>query len=145
MLSNGSMPTNNVHFDSGLFKQIRFFTTLVVAPELMYSVELQEFLKQDGHFVQRAETFQEALDKTREQQPDLILLDSELGGGTGLGLFSKLLMEQAGAAVVILARNPNIEDSVEAMRLGAADYLPRPFNLRKLKLTIDMQKTLFRK
>jgi DNA-binding response OmpR family regulator len=121
-----------------------FFTTLVVDGKLTFVGVLEDFLKAEGHFILRAETAEEALAKTRQFQPDLILLDSELEGVTGLALMGELLLEQASAAVILLARNPSIAESVEAIRRGAVDYMDRPLDLAKLKQAIDIQKALFK-
>ncbi len=120
------------------------FTILVADGEAGFSGALENFLGAEGHFILRAENAVEALAKTRQYQPDLILLDSELGGTTGLELLGKLLLEQFSAAVILLAGRPSVAESVEAMRRGAADYLSRPLDLVKLKLSIDVQKLLFK-
>jgi DNA-binding NtrC family response regulator len=121
----------------------RFFTTLVVDGRISFEDFLQEFFKSEGHFILRAESAQQALELCRQNQPDLILLDNELNGVTGLALMGELLMEQASAAVIMMARHPSVFEAVEAMKRGAVDYLERPLDLRRLKQAIDTQKLLF--
>jgi DNA-binding NtrC family response regulator len=104
---------------------------------------LEAFLETEGHQVLKAGTAQEALAKTAQFQPDLILLDSAAVDGPFTSLLGELLLEQSSAAVIILARTPSIDDAVESIRLGAIDYLPAPLDTQKLKRAIEAQKALF--
>ena len=120
-----------------------FFTTLVAAGGPALDVFLGEFFRAEGHVILHAGTPAEALAKTREHQPDLILLDNELGDGGAVTLLPELLLEHAGASVIVMATRPNVGEAVESMKLGAADYLERPLDAGRLKRAIDLQKTLF--
>jgi DNA-binding NtrC family response regulator len=141
---DGASKQNHATLENPPSKKSQFFTTLVIDGQISFAEFLQEFFKTEGHLLLRAETAVEALDMTREYQPDLILLDSELEGILGLALLCQVLMEQASAAVVVMARTPNVQEAVEAMKLGAVDYLERPLDLVKLKKVIDTQKSLFK-
>jgi DNA-binding NtrC family response regulator len=121
-----------------------WFTTLVVDGDLPFSGVLNEFIETEGHFVLRAMNADEALAKTREFQPHLILLNVEVEGLGALELLPELLLEDAHAAVILMAGSPGISDAVEAMRLGAADYLELPLNPEKLRQSIENQKALIK-
>ena len=121
-----------------------FFTTLVVDGRSNFIGILEDFLKTEAHSILRAESAEDAVAKTRQYQPDLILLDSELEGITGLALLGELLLEQNSAAVIMLAMHPSVPDAVEAIKRGAVDYLERPLDLKRLKQSIDIQKALFK-
>jgi DNA-binding NtrC family response regulator len=144
MERDGNSNSNHGHPEASSTQKNPFFTTLVVDAKLSFVGDLEEFLKIEGHFILRAETAKDAIDKTRQYQPDLILLDNELEGITGLALMGELLLEQSAAAVIMLATNPSITESVEAIKRGAVDYLFRPLDFVKLKQAIDIQKALFK-
>jgi DNA-binding NtrC family response regulator len=120
-----------------------FFTTLLVDGKAPAQEGLEAFLKKEGHFVLKAESVKEALAMTQRFQPDLILLDSEWKGSSGLALLPDLLAVRASAAVIVLAVTPSIRDAVEAMKMGAVEVLERPLDMDRLKAAIDIQKALF--
>lgn len=119
------------------------FTTLVADADLYFDAFLGDFLKAEGHFILRAATAAETLAKTREFLPDLILLDNDLEGCNGVSLLAELLLEHSSSAVIVMASRGSIFEAVEAMKLGAVDYLERPLNSARLKQAIDLQKELF--
>jgi DNA-binding NtrC family response regulator len=121
----------------------RVFTILVVEGTLSFEGFLGEFFKSEGHYILRARTRKDALAQTREYRPDLILLDNEMEGVPGLALLPELLIENASAAVVVIAGHPSVDEAVEAMKMGAAEYLERPLDRERLKRAIDTQKALF--
>jgi DNA-binding NtrC family response regulator len=118
------------------------FKTLVVDGHFFLTDFLEKFLEAEGHLIFTATSAKEALAKTRQFQPDLILLDDSLQGTQGLELLGELLMEQASAAVVVLARKPSVPEAVEAIKMGALDYLEQPLDLQKLKHAVETQKQL---
>ncbi len=128
----------------GMSDKNPFFTTLMVDGAFGAEGLLEDFLKSEKHFVIKAESAEEALAMTRRFQPDLILLDSEVAGVSGLVLLPELMLEHPTAAVIMLATTPRLSLAVEAMRWGAVDVLERPLDLAKLKAAIDIQKALFK-
>jgi DNA-binding NtrC family response regulator len=132
------------HSNGELSQKNPFFTTLVVDGKFSIDGVLEGFLKSEGHFILKADSPQEALSLTRRFQPDLILLDSQVEGVSGVALLPELLMEHNLAAVILLALTPSVSEAVEAMKWGAVDVLERPLDLKKLKLAVDIQKALFK-
>jgi DNA-binding NtrC family response regulator len=144
MQSDGVHAGNHVKADPSGSRKNSFFTTLVVDNEASFASFLEEFFKIEGHFILRAVTAKDALEKARQFQPDLILLSNQLKGDSGLTLLPELLLEHPSAAVILMANQPSIQEAVEAMKNGAVDYLERPLDLQKLKQAIDLQKALFK-
>jgi DNA-binding NtrC family response regulator len=132
------------HINGALSQKNPFFTTLVVDGKFSIDGILEGFLKSEGHFILRAESAEEALALTRRFQPDLILLDSQVEGVSGVALLPELLLEHNLAAVIMLALTPSVLEAVEAMKWGAVDVMERPLDLKKLKLAVDIQKALFK-
>jgi NtrC-family two-component system response regulator AlgB len=71
--------------------------------------------------------------QAKKQPPDLALVDLRLGGMDGLGVTRALAQEAPGAQVIIMTAYATIDNAVEAMRAGAADYLAKPFTPAAVK------------
>lgn len=90
---------------------------------------LQHKLSSDGHRVILAEDGGEVLALTREQQPDLIVLDAMMPVMDGFEVLRRLKADPvfSGIPVVMLTALRRETDVVGALQLGAADYLVKPF------------------
>lgn len=80
---------------------------------------------------------QEGLDAFRQNEPDLILLDVILPGTDGLAVLQTLRMESKITPVIMLTGTKSVKTAVDAMKLGAADYLSKPFDVDELRIVID--------
>ncbi|MEO3714184.1 sigma-54-dependent transcriptional regulator [Roseateles flavus] len=97
------------------------------------SVESLQALITAEHFtVSVAHNLRDARRHIALQQPDLILLDLELPDGNGMDLFTDPQLV-ANSEVVLITGHASLETSIQALRLGAADYLVKPINLRHLQ------------
>jgi DNA-binding NtrC family response regulator len=119
------------------------FRTLVVDADRFMTTPLELLLAADGQGVLTADSPESALAMTRQFQPNLILLDAGVIGGSHLELLGELLIEQAEAAVVVIARQASIAEAVEAIKMGALDYLERPLDLKRLARLIEEQRAWF--
>jgi DNA-binding NtrC family response regulator len=99
---------------------------------------LSNLLKGDGYIVEEAEDCGDALDFfKRNSPPDLILLDLRMPGQMdGIDLLKKIKTTMPEIQVIILTAHGNIGSAVEAIKLGAYDYLTKPFENERLRLTI---------
>ncbi len=79
-----------------------------------------------------AATLHEARRQIARQRPDLILLDVQLPDGSGTTLFEDAQL-LANSEVVLITGHASVETSMQALRLGAADYLVEPINMRRLQ------------
>lgn len=68
---------------------------------------------------------------------DVALLDLKLDGENGLDILPQLLKRSPALDVIVLTAYASIETAVEAMRLGAVDYIPKPFTPEQLRLAFD--------
>ncbi|MGH8519992.1 MAG: sigma-54-dependent transcriptional regulator [Gammaproteobacteria bacterium] len=93
---------------------------------------LAELVGCEGFTVATASTLGEARQKMAERQPDLLLLDIQLPDGSGMDLFQDLKSRRA-TEVVLITGSPSLATSIEALRLGATDYLIKPLNVKQLK------------
>ncbi len=79
---------------------------------------------------------QEGLDLFRRESPHLVLLDVILPGTDGLALLETLRSESKSVPVIMLTGTKTVKTAVDAMKLGAADYLTKPFDVEELRLIV---------
>jgi len=109
---------------------------LVVDDEHLIRWSLEQNLKKQGYEVITAGTGEEALRLMREEQPDLVLLDIQLPGMSGIDVLEKIKEHDEGIIVIMVTAHGGLETAVNAMRLGAFDYISKPFNLDELSLVV---------
>ncbi len=109
---------------------------LVVDDELSMREFLQILLSKEGHSVLTAGDVAGALERFRESEPDLVVSDLRLGRESGLDLLRAVKAESPGTEVVIMTAFATAENAVQAMKLGAHDYVLKPFKVEELKLVL---------
>ena len=109
---------------------------LVVDDELSMREFLQILLAKEGHSVLTAGDVAGALEKFRESEPDLVVSDLRLGRESGLDLLRAVKAESPRTEVVIMTAFATAENAVQAMKLGAYDYVLKPFKVEELRLVL---------
>jgi NtrC-family two-component system response regulator AlgB len=94
-------------------------------------------LSADRHQVTMAGDVAEAIRLAKQQPFDLAFVDLRLGTETGLDLIPKLLAESPLLGIVVITAYATVDTAVEAMRRGAADYLPKPFTPDQIRLVLS--------
>ena len=103
--------------------------------ELIVSM-LSRALRKEGYEV-RAETDPEGVvDRIRSFRPDVTMLDVHLPGRNGIDILGEVIEEGIPTQVVMLTSDDTVETAVRAMKVGARDYLNKPFNLDEVKIVI---------
>jgi DNA-binding NtrC family response regulator len=98
---------------------------------------LGRFFEQKGWFVLRAMEAAGAAAIYDRERPDLVLLDVDLPGISGLRLLEVLRVRDADATIVMLTGNADIPTAVEAIRLGAENFLTKPIELTHLEAAAE--------
>ncbi len=104
---------------------------LIVEDELTLQETLAYNLKKQGYLVECANDGQSAIDKAKQHQPDLILLDIMLPGMDGFEVCRILRKDMLVPILMLTARDDEI-DRVVGLEVGADDYLTKPFSMREL-------------
>jgi two-component system, NtrC family, response regulator AtoC len=100
---------------------------------------IKTLLEVDDYKVETATTGEEALEKIEKGlEPDLVLLDVLMPGIDGLQTLEQLRVKRPGAKVVMLSCVNDTRKVVQAMKLGAQDYLTKPFQKAELDAVIDL-------
>jgi DNA-binding NtrC family response regulator len=109
---------------------------LVDDDELIVSM-LARSLKKEGYETQVQTGPENILAAVDAWQPDLLLLDINLGAEqNGLDILKAVKGERAETPVVMLTADDSAESAIAAMKLGAADYLTKPFNIEEVQIVI---------
>jgi len=99
---------------------------------------IRTLLEVDDYKVETASTGEEALLRVdKGMEPDLVLLDVLMPGIDGLATLEQLRQKRPGIKVVMLSCVADTKKVVQAMRLGAHDYLTKPFQKAELDAVID--------
>jgi len=106
---------------------------LIVDDELSVRDSLRMIFKKDYEVI-TAGSAEEALRKTRGEEPDLILLDIIMPGTDGMEVLKEVRASQPLVPVVMLTATKTVRTAVEAMKLGAYDYITKPFDVAELRL-----------
>ena len=109
---------------------------LIVDDEANMRSILAELLSEQGYEIATAKDGDEAIRRAQSSRFDLILLDLKLPVKDGLQVLRELRTKGINTAVVVLTAFSSIETAIEAMKLGAYDYVSKPFKVDKLKAVI---------
>jgi len=105
---------------------------LVVDDEAVMRESLQDWLTDGGYQVETAEEGEEALKAIVEQDFGVVILDLRLPGKDGIEILREAREKRPQLKGVIITAYPSIPTAVEAVKEGAVDYLPKPFDLDDL-------------
>src|SRR5213083_621558 len=112
---------------------IRF---LVVDDDRTLRESSSNLLQLDGYQVTAAGRGQEALELLRHRRFDIVLLDLYMSEVSGYELLRAAIETSPEAIVIMMTGNPSVASSVEALRLGAWDYLPKPFSATHFQILV---------
>jgi two-component system, NtrC family, response regulator GlrR len=109
---------------------------LLVEDDQIFLRPLQRTLEVEGYDVMVVTSGEEAIDLLKKDDADLVLTDKRLPGMDGVDLVRRLKAEHPDQAVVVMTAYGTIESAVDAMRLGAADYLVKPFETAEVLMVV---------
>ena len=110
---------------------------MVVDDEEAICEALEAWFIKDGYRVEKAASGFEALERMTEVHCDVYFVDIKMPGMDGLELLGKLKEKQPDADVIMITAHGSIQTAVEAMKLGACDYLCKPFDPDQLSLLME--------
>ena len=110
---------------------------LIVDDELGIRELLRECLEDEGYVVKLAENALEADKMVKEHRFDLVLMDVWLPDLDGVSLFKRFLSNGITTPVIMMSGHASITSALEAIRIGARDFLEKPLSLSKLLPLVD--------
>ncbi len=112
-------------------------TVLIVDDERTLARAIKAFLDASGYAAEVVGSAEEALPALERLRPDVVFTDVRLPGMTGIELLRRIREFDAAVPVVVMTAYGTIEGAVEAVKLGAFDYVKKPVDLEELKLLAD--------
>lgn len=109
---------------------------LVIDDEKVICTSLEAVLKRDGYSVSTALTAKEGLAHLRQATFQIVLLDLRLPDEDGLQVLKKIKEDQPDLVVIMITGHASVQSAVEAMKLGAYDYLAKPFTPGEIRVVI---------
>jgi DNA-binding NtrC family response regulator len=109
---------------------------LLVEDDEVFLRPLQRTMELAGYEVVPVQSAEEALDALKAEDVDLVLTDKRLPGLDGVELVRRIKADHPDLAVVVMTAHGTIESAVEAIRLGAEDYLVKPFEAAELLVVV---------
>src|SRR5581483_11853869 len=97
----------------------------------------RSFLGDDGHRVTIASTAEQAIERVEADPPDVLFLDVRLPGVDGLTALDRIRGLCPTMPVIVMTAHGTVQTAVRAVRSGAFDYLPKPFDLAQARLLIE--------
>ena len=113
------------------------YSVLVVDDEPSIGKLLKKELSSPARSIQTAETAHQAREMLRRSIFEVVILDLRLPDADGLDLLVEVRQHLPDVEVIIITGHGNIDSAVEAMKLGAYDYITKPFNLEELELIVE--------
>lgn len=110
---------------------------LVIDDEVVVGNSVRKILKPSGYYVEHAETPDAAMEILSETPVDMILLDLKIPGVKGLELLERIREDFPAIPVVMITGYSTVETAVESIKLGAKDYVAKPFTPNELKDAVE--------
>ena len=112
------------------------FKILIIEDEKNMVWALTNALKQDGYQIESVLRGDQALSNIEKLDPDLVLLDIKLPGMDGISVLSAIRASGNDVPVIMMTAHGTLDTAIQAIKLGATDYLSKPFDLEEMKITV---------
>jgi DNA-binding NtrC family response regulator len=110
---------------------------LIVDDEKIMRDSFSRILTKEGYQVQTVASGEEAIERFNHEPFDIVLLDIKMPGIGGIKTLQRLKEMDPGVTILIVTGYPSIETAVEAIKLGAYDYITKPFTPDVLRIAIN--------
>ena len=109
---------------------------LIIEDERQLSDSIISYLAKEDYLCEQAFTFEEGMMKVGVYEYDCILLDLMLPGGSGLDILRRIKQRRPETGVIIVSAKDSLDDKVDGLKIGADDYIAKPFHLPELSMRI---------
>ncbi len=116
---------------------MRRYSILIVDDENNVTKLLDKFLKKEGYSTLTASCGEEALDVINSHQVDIVITDIKMPRISGIELLSRIREIDSSIKVILITAFATVETAVEALKMGAVDYITKPFDLNEVLLSIE--------
>lgn len=109
---------------------------LLIDDDRLILTTLTRSLKKEGYEVLSDSNGQNVLALIHSFLPDVVMLDIRLPGKNGIEILKEITENRVGTKVIMLTSDDTAETAIKAMKLGAVDYLTKPFNLEEVHIVV---------
>ena len=109
---------------------------LIVDDEYLIRWSLSENIKEEGLKCLTAESGEQAVELFRSELPDVVILDIKLPGMSGIEVLERIKEVERDVPVIMLTATSQVDVAVKAMKLGAYDYISKPFDLTEIRTKV---------
>ena len=109
---------------------------LVVDDEMIVCESCKRILEEEGYEVDTALSGMEAFEKMKESPFDVVITDLKMPGIDGMEVLRTFRREYPDVIVIMITGFSTVETAVEAMKLGAFDYIPKPFTPDEVSIVV---------
>lgn len=109
---------------------------LIIEDERDLSQNIEKYLSSDDYLCEQAFNLDSAMEKISLYHYDCILLDLSLPGGDGVEILEAIKQRKSNSGVIIISARDSLEDKINGFKIGADDYLAKPFSLSELSIRI---------
>jgi DNA-binding response OmpR family regulator len=110
---------------------------LIVEDDRSLCRSINDYLKMEGHICEIAMTFHQAIIKAADNTYDCIILDIGLPDGNGLDIIREMKSNKLAGGILILSAKSSLDDKLTGLKIGADDYLTKPFHFAELSARIN--------
>lgn len=114
---------------------------LIIEDEVLFARAVAKRLKKASFECEHAENLADGLKLAKQFLPDFVLLDMRLPDGNGLDIITNFI--SSNTQVIVMTAHGEVSDAVQAIKLGASDYLKKPIDLDELLLIIQKNEKSF--
>jgi len=109
---------------------------LIIEDERELSQNIVTYLASDNYLCEQTFNFNSAIEKIALYSYDCILLDLNLPGGDGLKILEEIKQRNIDSGIIIISARDSLDDKITGLKIGADDYLAKPFSLSELSIRI---------
>lgn len=113
------------------------YAILIIEDETTLAKNMKTYLERHAYDVRIVQSAEEGFQQLETFKPDVILLDLQLPGMSGLEALSRIRERDPKVKVVMITAHGNVETAVDAMKAGAYDFMNKPLVLAKLKVLLE--------
>jgi DNA-binding response OmpR family regulator len=110
---------------------------LIIEDDKSLLLSINDYLRMEGHICEVAENFNKGLIKAADNRYDCIILDIGLPDGNGLNIIRELKANKVTDGILILSAKSSLDDKLLGLKIGADDYLTKPFHFAELSARIN--------
>ncbi len=131
--ANPALDPRDGESEAALCRPVRL---LIVDDEEMMRTFLREVLSEEGYEIELAASGDEAVERLEADAFDIVLTDIVMPGMDGLGVVAAARKMPTDLDVIVMTGYASMETAVESMKLGAADYITKPFNIDQIRIIV---------